>query len=36
MQTENAAVDKSKLFAVRIIRLFKYLVDDKRENVLSN
>jgi len=32
---ENVIVDKSKLFAVRIINLYKYLSNEKREYVLS-
>jgi four helix bundle protein len=35
MKTENVVVDKSKAFALRIIKLFKYLVDDKKEYILS-
>jgi len=32
---ESVVFDKSKRFAVRIIRLYKYLCDNKREFVLS-
>ena len=32
---ENVIVHKSKLFAVRIINLYKYLSNEKREYVLS-
>lgn len=32
---ENAVKDKSKAFALRIIKLYKYLCDEKREFVLS-
>ncbi len=32
---ENLILDKSKSFAVRIVRLYKYLVEEKREYVLS-
>lgn len=35
MKTDNVIVDKSKAFAVRIIRLYKYLCDEKKEFVLS-
>ena len=35
MKTENAIVDKSKAFALRIIKLYKYLCDEKKEFVLS-
>ena len=35
MKTDNVIVDKSKLFAVRIINLYKYLCDEKKEFVLS-
>ena len=31
----NVVIDKSFLFAVRIIKLFQYLSNDKREYVLS-
>lgn len=32
---DNIIVDKSKAFALRIIKLYKYLVDEKREYILS-
>lgn len=32
---ENVILDKSKKFAIRIIRLYKYLCDEKKEYVLS-
>ncbi|MBQ1999869.1 MAG: four helix bundle protein [Spirochaetales bacterium] len=32
----NIIVDKSKAFALRIIKLSRYLTDDKKEFVLSN
>jgi four helix bundle protein len=32
---ENAVVDKSFAFAVRVVRLYKHLCDEKREFVLS-
>ena len=35
MKTNNIIVDKSKAFAVRIINLYKYLCDEKKEFVLS-
>ena len=35
MKTENVIVDKSKAFALRIIKLYKYLCDTKKEFVLS-
>lgn len=35
MNTENIIVDKSKSFAVRIVNLYKYLCDEKKEFVLS-
>ena len=33
--TENIIVNKSKAFAVRIIRLYQYLYSEKKEYVLS-
>ena len=33
---KGTAKEKSKTFAVRIIRLYKYLCDQKKEYVLSN
>ena len=35
MKDNNVIRDKSKRFAVRIIRFYKYLVDEKKENVIS-
>ena len=35
MKDKNPVVDKSKLFAVRIVRLYQHLSNDKREYVLS-
>lgn len=35
MKTKNIIVDKSKAFAIRIINLYKYLCDEKKEYVLS-
>lgn len=35
MKTDNVIVDKSKAFALRIIRLYKYLTETKKEFVLS-
>lgn len=35
MKTENIIVDKSKAFAVRIVKLYKYLCEEKKEFVLS-
>lgn len=35
MKTGNVIVEKSKAFAVRIVRLCKYLCDEKKEFVLS-
>ena len=32
---DNVIVDKSKGFAIRIIKLYKYLCDEKKEYVLS-
>ena len=34
MKTDNVIVDKSKIFALRIIKLYKYLCE-KNEYVLS-
>lgn len=33
--TENPVESKSKLFAIRIVNLYKYIVDEKHEYVLS-
>lgn len=35
MKSENVIVDKSKAFALRIIRLYRFLSDEKREYILS-
>jgi len=35
MEKYNAVKEKSFLFAKRIIRLYKYLCDDKREYIIS-
>lgn len=35
MKTENVIVDKSKAFAVRAVKLYRYLCDEKKEFVLS-
>ena len=35
MDENYIIVDKSKAFALRIIKLYKYMVDDKKEYVLS-
>ena len=35
MKEENAVVQKSKAFAVRIIRLYQYLINEQNEYVLS-
>ena len=35
MKKENIVVDKSKAFAIRIVKLYKYLCDEKHEYVLS-
>ena len=35
MKKENAIVEKSKAFALRIIKLYKYLCENKKELVLS-
>jgi len=32
---ENVLLDKSFKFAIRIVKLYKYLCDDKKEYVLS-
>ena len=32
---ESLTLDKSKEFAIRIVKLYKYLCDDKHEYVLS-
>lgn len=35
MNTQNIAENKSKLFALRVIKLYKYLCESKNEYVLS-
>lgn len=35
MKEQNVIVDKSKAFALRIIKLYKYLISEKKEYVLS-
>lgn len=35
MAKDNIARDKSKNFALRIVRLYQYLINDKKEFVLS-
>lgn len=35
MKTDNIIVNKSKAFALRIIKLYQYLSDEKHEYVLS-
>lgn len=35
MKTDNVVADKSKAFALRIIKLYKYLCDEKCEFTLS-
>ena len=35
MEKDNVIVDKSKAFALRIIKMYKYLCDEKKEFVLS-
>ena len=35
MKKENAVKDKSLSFAIRIVNLYKYLVAEKRETVMS-
>ncbi len=35
MKKDNIIVDKSKAFALRIIKLYKYLVNEEKEFVLS-
>ena len=35
MKTDNVVLDKSKAFALRIIKLYKYLTNEKKEFVLS-
>lgn len=35
MKQDNVILDKSFIFAVRVVKLYKYLCDEKREYVLS-
>ena len=35
VKKDNVIVDKSKVFALRIIKLYKYLNEEKREYILS-
>ena len=35
MYSDNVIVSKSKQFAIRIIHLYQFLVDNKREHILS-
>ena len=35
MKKDNQVAEKSKAFAIRIIRLYKYLTTDKKEGILS-
>ena len=35
MEKQNIAKDKSKKFALRIVRLYQYLTNDKKEFILS-
>ena len=35
MKSDNIVVDKSKRFAIRIVKLYKYLGERKKEHVLS-
>lgn len=35
MKSENIVVDKSYAFALRVIKLYKYLISEKKEYVLS-
>ncbi len=35
MKEDNAVKDKSKAFAIRCIRLYKFLTEQKREFILS-
>ena len=35
MKTENPLLDKSLLFAARIIKLNKYLIKEKHESIIS-
>ena len=35
MKNDNAVADKSKLFALRIIKLYNYLKDEQKEYIIS-
>ncbi len=35
MKTENVIVEKSKAFALRIIKMYQYLTSEKNEYILS-
>lgn len=35
MKTDNVIVEKNKAFALRIIKLYKYLCNEKKEYILS-
>ena len=35
MKKENILLDKSLAFATRIVKLYKYLINDKHENIIS-
>ena len=35
MKDSNLIIDKSKKFAIRIVKLYKYLISEKNEYVLS-
>lgn len=35
MKKDNIIVDKSKLFALRIIKLYKFLCEEKKEYIIS-
>lgn len=35
MKSDNVVVDKSKAFAIRIVKMYRYLREEKREFVLS-
>ena len=35
MKSDNVVVDKSKAFAIRIVKMYRYLREEKREYVLS-
>ena len=35
MKTSNVVVEKSKVFAIRIVHMYQYLCEEKHEYVLS-